>query len=239
MKKAIFIASAVFAATAAAPAQADWIFGVYGEAQYWMTDTDGGYGNEQSFNGFDFDDERQTRLSLALHHPIPLLPNIRLETQQLEATSPLVQNGDESANLFDAQVDLGHETLTLYYAFLDNDLVSLHLGASAKRFDGYVRDYSGVTWEVEETIPTGYAMVSGGLPFSGLSMYGRAHAFTFDDSELTDIEAAVEYRFLDSALLDGTLQIGYRVFNLELDNVAGVYSDLEFKGPFVGLELHF
>ncbi|MGX5914927.1 TIGR04219 family outer membrane beta-barrel protein [Aliidiomarina sp. Khilg15.8] len=238
MKKAALITSALLA-TAAAPAQADWIFGVYGEAQYWMTDTQGGYATDQSFSDIDFDDERQMRLALALHHPIPLIPNVRIESQQLETTAPLVAGGDPNVNNFDAQVDLGHETLTLYYRFLDNDLVGLHLGVSAKRFDGYVRDYSGTTWDVEETIPTGYAMVSAGLPFTGLSLYGRAHAFAFDDSELTDVEAALQYRFLDSALLDGSIQLGYRVFNIELDNVGGLYSDLEFKGPFVGLELHF
>jgi outer membrane protein len=238
MKKAALVASMVLASTAA-PAQADILFGVYGEAQYWMTDTQGGYGTEQDFTDLDFEDERQVRLALALHHPIPLLPNVRVETQQLESTSPFINDGDVTGNQFDGEIDLGHDTLTLYYGFLDNDLVRLHLGASAKRFDGYVRDYSGVTWDVEETIPTGYAMVSGGLPFTGLSIYGRAHAFTFDDSELTDVEAALEYRFLDSALLDGKIQLGYRVFNIELDNIAGLYSDLEFSGPFVGLQLHF
>lgn len=233
MKKVAFIVSAILGTAATAPAQADWIFGVYGEAQYWATDSTGGYGDNQDFTDIEFDDERQVRLSVALHHPIPLLPNVRLETQELEATSTFYADAAE------AKVDLGHQTLTLYYRFLDNDLVSLHLGASAKRFDGYVRNYSGVTWDVEETIPTGYAMVSAGLPFSGLSIYGRAHAFAFDDSDLTDVEAAVQYRFLNSVLLDGSIQLGYRVFTIDLDNVGGLYSDLEFKGPFVGLELHF
>lgn len=233
MKKAAFIVSAVLATTAAAPAQADWIFGVYGEAQYWATDTAGGYGSTQDFTDFEFEDERQARLSVALHHPIPLLPNVRLETQELETTSSFLADAAE------AEVDLGHETLTLYYRFLDNDVVRFHLGASAKRFDGFVRDFSGTSWDIEETIPTGYGMISAGLPFSGLSVYARAHAFAFDDSELTDIEAAVQYRLLDSVLLDGSIQLGYRVFNIELDNVAGVYSDLEFKGPFVGVQLHF
>ena len=81
--------------------------------------------------------------------------------------------------------------------------------------------------------------MGGGLPFTGLSAYARGHVLAIDSSSLQDIEIALEYRILDSVLLDGSIQVGYRYFNVELDDVAGLYSDVEFKGPFVGFQLHF
>lgn len=223
---------AISTALVSQPAKADLLFGIYGEAQYWLADTTGGYGDSENFNGFNFDDENQLRLSLALHHPVPLLPNIRIETQDMKAT---LANGNGSTG----QLDLSHDSAIFYYSFLNNSLVRLHAGVAAKRFDGYVDDGQGNAWELSETIPTAYALVGVGLPFSGLSVYARGHVLAIDSSSVQDIEAAVQYRVFNTPLLDGSIQLGYRHFNVELDNVAGLYSDVEFKGPFIGFQLHF
>jgi len=44
---------------------------------------------------------------------------------------------------------------------------------------------------------------------------------------------------IESLAIDLTFQIGYRAITLELDNLDNVYADLEFKGFFAGLEVHF
>lgn len=220
-------------------AQADLLFGVYGEAQYWMTDVSGTYGSLDGLRDFNFDDENQLRLSIAVHHPLPLLPNVRLERQKLESFAPRAANGEELSGLTDAELDLSHDSATFYYRLLDNTATRLHLGVSVKRFDGFARDFEGREWSINETVPTAYAMAGVGLPFTGLSAYVRGHFIAFDDNELRDIEAAVQYRLFDTALLDGSIQVGYRHFSVELDDIDGLYSDLTFKGPFVGFQLHF
>lgn len=238
MKKAGLIAVAAFMAVSAAPAKADWFFGVYAEGQYWAPEATGSYGTQNNQLEYDLEDEGQMQLAVALHHPIPLIPNIRLERQEMETTG--FRSGADSATANQHTVDLQHDTVTLYYRLLDNQLARIHFGVSAKRFDGYVGEtFSGNGYVVDETIPTGYLMGSVGLPFSGLSVYGRGHLLAFDDNKVQDIEAGVQYRLFNTALLDGSIQVGYRAFNLELDNVAGLYTDFEFKGPFVGFQLHF
>ena len=223
---------ALGALVAAQPAKADILFGVYGEAQYWFADTSGGYGASESLTYYNFDDDSQLRLSVALQHSVPLIPNIRIETQNMKTTS-WPPNGASS------ELDLSHDSAILYYTFLDNSLVRFHAGVAAKRFNGYVSDAVGNSWNLSETIPTAYGLIGVGLPFTGLSAYARGHALAIDSSSLQDVEVALQYQFFDTLLLDGSIQVGYRYFNLELDNVAGLYSDVEFKGPFVGLQLHF
>lgn len=231
----ISAALALTAVVASQPANAAILFDVYGEAQYWQTDVSGGYAFRENFDEFELEDESQTRLSLAFQHPVPLLPNIRIETQDLKS-----MEASEGIELQPAELDLSHDTLTLYYAFLDNTLVRLHAGVAAKRFDGFVRDRDGRDVSLSETIPTAYAMVGAGLPFSGLSVYARGHLLAIDDSSLRDIEAGLQYRlFRAGGVLDGNIQVGYRSFSVEFDDVAGLYSDVEFKGPFVGFQLHF
>lgn len=236
MKKTGLVAMAAFMAVSTAPAQADWIFGVYAEGQHWMPEATGSYGTQGNQVAYDLEDEGQLQLAVALHHPIPLIPNIRLERQELETTG--FRSGSDNGTQH--TLDLQHDTVTLYYRLLDNQLARIHFGVSAKRFDGYVGEtLSGNGFKVDETIPTGYLMGSLGLPFSGLSVYARGHLLAFDDNKVQDIEAGVQYRLFNTPLLDGNLQVGYRAFNLELDNVAGLYTDFEFKGPFVGFQLHF
>ncbi|MBA3988698.1 MAG: hypothetical protein C0463_06175 [Idiomarina sp.] len=232
MKYAIVASALALGLTTAAPAKADILFGVYGEAQYWFAETTGGYGAGENFSNFNFDDENQLRLSLALHHPVPLLPNIRIETQDLKSQL-VTSNGSQG------ELDLSHDSAILYYTLLDNTLVRLHAGVAAKRFNGYVSDTQGNAWNLNETIPTAYAMVGVGLPFTGLSAHARGHLLAIDSSSIQDVEVALQYRVFDTALLDGSVQLGYRYFNVELDDVAGLYSDVEFKGPFVAFQLHF
>jgi hypothetical protein len=35
------------------------------------------------------------------------------------------------------------------------------------------------------------------------------------------------------------LKLGYRAMNLRLDDVDNLHADLDFKGVFAGIELHF
>ena len=223
---------ALGALTAMQPAKADILFGVYGEAQYWFTDASGGYGDSAALSPYDFESEEQLRLSIALHHPVPLLPNVRIETQDMKTTGQLASGGT-------GDLDLSHDSAIFYYTFLDNSLVRLHAGVAAKRFNGHVADSAGNAWNLSETIPTAYALVGAGLPLTGLSAYARGHVLAINSSSLQDIEVALQYQLFDSLLLDGSIQLGYRYFNVELDDIAGLYSDVEFKGPFVGFQLHF
>jgi hypothetical protein len=66
-----------------------------------------------------------------------------------------------------------------------------------------------------------------------------ANAVTIDDSSIRDIEAGIEYRLVENLAVDVNLQLGYRSIAIELDDLDGIYSDLSFKGPYLGLEIHF
>ena len=60
-----------------------------------------------------------------------------------------------------------------------------------------------------------------------------------DDHSLTDYQAALTYSLMENLALDVTFQLGYRAVELELEDLDGIYSNLEFKGVYAGLEVHF
>lgn len=221
--------------------QADTIFGVHAEAQYWQAKNKGHFeqGATQGIGGWESD--QATRLTVSLNHFIPLIPNVMVERQWLK-TAGANQEAVSGLPSLQSNWDLGHDTLTLYYRLFDNDLVQFHFGVSASRYDGHVLfTLNGVESEqsFKKTIPTGYVRLAAGLPFTGWSVRAQGHPVSFGDHDSYDLETALRYEFMSNVFLDGHLSIGYRTLNLKLDNVAGVSTDFDIKGPFVNLSLHF
>lgn len=234
----------------ATSAQADTIFGVYAGGQYWDTQTSGAFGTERQQRAFSFEDDQQSSYYIAVEHPIPLVPNVKVRVNDIQALGSvtLEQNYSFNGQTYPAgttvtgMADLSHTDFTLYYEFFDNDLISFDLGATAKRFDGALafrqgasnNEASGDTW-----VPTLYSQVRVGIPATDLTLYALANAVSIDDSSIRDIEAGIEYRLIENLAVDLNLQLGYRDMQIELDDVDGLYSDISFKGPYLGLEIHF
>lgn len=231
-------------------AQADTILGIYAGGQIWDTDSAGRIGSGDSQQAFAFGDERQQSLYIALEHPLPLIPNIKLRQNDLSTAGATALASDFSfagttfANgaSISSSVDLSHTDVTLYYEIFDNDLLSLDLGVTGKKVDGWlaVRDaQSESRLQSDGWVPTGYAQLRVGIPATPLTAYALANAISIDDSSIRDIEAGIEYRLLDNLAIDLNLQLGYRDIQIELDDLDSAYTDLQFKGPYLGVEVHF
>jgi outer membrane protein len=231
-------------------ATADTIFGVYAGGQYWHTNTSGSFADTSNLRQFNFDSEQQTSLYVAVEHPIPLIPNFKLRHNQLEVngTTTLASNFSYanqtwvSGTTVQTAVDLTHTDFTLYYEILDNDLVALDLGVTAKRVDGLLAVSDGnLSGQLSSDgwVPTAYAHGRFGIPATDWTLFALANAVSIDDSSIRDMEAGIEYRLIENLAIDVNLQLGYRNITIELDDLDGIYSNIRFKGPYLGLEIHF
>ena len=95
-----------------------------------------------------------------------------------------------------------------------------------------MEEFSGV-------VPMLYSRIQVGIPLTGFGAYIEGSFLSFDDQTLTDYQAAVTYSLLDNIAIDMTFQLGYRSLTLDLDDLDGIYTDLEFSGAFAGVEVHF
>lgn len=234
-------------------AQADTLLGLYIGADGWRTSTDGSFANDDQLQSFNFNDKTQSSYYVALEHPLPLLPNIRLQHNQLESNGLTALNasfsfaGETFAVDTDIanQVDLTNTDYVLYYEILDNDLVSLDLGINAKHIDGSVAvaDLGGsgavAVQDASTFIPMLYTSAIVGLPLTGLELFANGSFVSYDGSRVYDMQAGVAYALLDNLAVDLRLKLGYRAVNLRLDDIDNLYADLDFKGAFAGIELHF
>lgn len=252
MKKSL-LGCALLAATIVVPAQADTILGAYVGAQGWNMGAEGGFSNqESSITDFTFDDKTNGSFYIALEHPVPLIPNIKVNRTTLDTAglTTLATEFEFNGELYAIDTDINTDfemtgtDFILYYEILDNDLVSIDVGINGKYIDGtiMVAETSGNRMTTEDfsgVIPMGYARTEVGLPFTGLGIYAEGSFLAIGDNTVSDFQAALTYSFVETLALDMTLQAGYRSMTVELEDLDDLYTNLEFSGVFVGLEFDF
>nr|MDT0253794.1 TIGR04219 family outer membrane beta-barrel protein [Endozoicomonas sp.] len=143
-----------------------------------------------------------------IEHPVPLLPNIALRATAIEGKTDSLNNVDAYG----------------YYEILDNDLVSIDLGAGLHRINGS-RYY-------DETLPMVVADIEL-FPGSDFSYYSKVNYSKKSAESVTDISAGARLRLFPAI----HLQVGYRHYDIKTDNAAarsatiqgftaGIYMDI-------------
>ncbi|MEM0514963.1 TIGR04219 family outer membrane beta-barrel protein [Pseudoalteromonas sp. YIC-827] len=258
MKKYV-LAAAVSLASMAPVAQADTLLGLYVGAEGWQAEPEGSFGSKgNAQQDFKFEDETLTSYYVALEHPIPLIPNVKLRYTEMDVTgdTTLVDgfefqdvNFGAGTNLY-TETDLTHIDYVLYYEIFDNDTLSIDLGLSAKQFDGdfYIIDTmngenpsSGamVRTDFSGFVPLAYGRAQVGLPFTGLSVFAEGSMFALDDSSVHDYQVGVEWEVIDNLAVDVAVRAGYRSMLIELDDIDDINTDIDVSGPFAGVQVHF
>ena len=235
------------------------VFGVYAGGAIWSQDIDGSAVSTTdavagvAANAVDlqddlgFADKRRYQLYAGLEHPLPLLPNLRVDYTKIaqNADGVLSRNIEFNGRSFSfsadvlSEVDLEQTDLVLYYELLDNDLVEIDLGLGARYLDGFVSiaDASGSSSaEFEGVIPLAYVGTRVQLPLTGLSVAGQLRGLSYKDDSLIDANATLAWQ----SDLGLGVEMGYRIMELEIDEFDEIDSaDLTVKGPYAGFSFRF
>ncbi|USE83260.1 TIGR04219 family outer membrane beta-barrel protein [Acinetobacter tibetensis] len=209
-------------------AQADLV-ALKGDISYWAYD---GHAETVPFSKEKLDNEGAVQFSVALEHPVPIIPNAKIRYVNLDTQTKSSVLGQPNY-----AVNLDHADFILYYEILDN-VVDLDIGAGATTLNGHINRLDQRT-NIDETYPIIYGTVGGKLPFTGLSAKAELTYSNFDDAQLTDALAEIQYNFIDNMLVDVGVKAGYRIFTVDLDDYNRNDIKLDFKGPYIGLDAHF
>lgn len=209
-------------------AQADFI-GLKGDISYWNIEGTANI-DEKKLADQDLDRKGTVQASVAFEHPVPIIPNVKVKYTKLDTET-------DTSELSKTDINLDHTDLILYYEILDN-IVKADVGVGATRLNGNFKQFSN-SIDVDEYAPIIYAEIGGKLPFTGLSAKAEATYTNVNDVKITDAQAEVQYNFIQSILLDLGAKVGYRIMNIELDNIDKRDMKFEFKGPYIGLNAHF
>lgn len=184
-------------------------------------------------------------------------------TQELSFDGETFLIGDD----VDANFNVSYVDYTLYYELFDNGLFSFELGLTARDLNGDVTvtgpatisddcfptdnpnvciDYSGTNSvtpmgkiKTDEIKPMLYVVTNITLPSTRLSVISQGDFSLINDHPLYDYQIGLNYNLVNSRMGNFNLTFGYRVVKMELKGLSGLYTDLEFKGAFVGGIAHF
>ncbi|MFA9239358.1 MAG: TIGR04219 family outer membrane beta-barrel protein [Candidatus Paceibacteria bacterium] len=242
MKKNIVLLS--LSAILALGASAD-TFGLEMGAAAWASKTSGNI--EYKGDSIDlekdlgYEDLNTNFIWASFEHPIPLIPNIKIQHTKIEDTASKISNVTFDNKRFSGNVSsslqLNQTDFIAYYELLDN-WVNLDVGINGKFIDASVSVKDSVQTankNLEYIIPMVYSKARFDLPFSGLSAETDLSYISYEDSEFYDFKGGLLYE--TSFGLGATA--GYRMEKLQLDDISDVNSNIEIKGAYAGLFYHF
>ena len=221
---------------------------VEGAVGSWMQTPSGsaGYslaGNSLSDN-FVEDQTNGIYVWALVKHPIPVVPNLRLEYVNItgDAKSVLSSNiitlplGTSSA------LDMTQFDIVPYYNILDNlAWITLDLGLDFKVIN---LSYKANSIEVVPSdvstlvVPLGYVRGRVQIPFSGIGFESDVKYITYDTTTVYDVRAKVDYTLGFIPIVQPTIELGYRMQKIDISD-SGFSIDTEFSGVFVGIGARF
>lgn len=213
------------------------------------SDTSDNVGEIDLEDDLDLDDDSATFFYIAIEHPIPVLPNIRLARTDMEQEGSTTLedaiefDGKDYAADIESTIDLSHTDVTLYYELLDN-WVNLDLGLTVRQFDGKLEitgteTNSGQTETAKEDVdfpvPMLYAKAQFDLPFSGLYASVDGNFIGYGGNTFFDATGKIGY---ETSVGFG-VEAGLRSITLEIDDEEDVEADMDFSGMYLAAHYHF
>ncbi|MGL4448948.1 MAG: TIGR04219 family outer membrane beta-barrel protein [Shewanella sp.] len=245
MKKTL-LASAVFGFCMATSVQAATVVGFKMGGDYWHADTSGSFADKgQPQQNFGYSSSAQGSYWIAVEHPLPLIPNIKVRENSLDqkggkADADFSFNGHDFSGKVTAYTDLSNTDFILYYELLDNDILSFDLGAAYKLMNGSLRVQDPGHPEekgIDSGILMAYASTELGIP--GLGLFGFADLMQgVTETNVHDFAIGLGWGF-DGTAVDLRVRVGYREFVFDANNFSGVSADTKFDGYFAGVEIAF
>jgi outer membrane protein len=190
---------------------------------------------------------------LLIKHPLPVIPNIRLEY------STMADTGIITGSIADytvpgsstASIDITQYEVIPYYNLLDNTFwMTLDVGVDFRFLTlDYTADGIDIVGGATNTsysdttnlvIPMGYVRTRIEIPTTDIGIEADIKYLTYNDSSVSDIRVKLDYT-LDLGLpIDPGFEVGYRVQNFDLtsDDETTIVK-LDYTGVYAGLMLRF
>ena len=207
-----------------------------------------------------YSDENRAYLWLNIKHPIPILPNLRLEYANVDfsglSTQPFEYDGVAFNINTKSDTGFSQYDAILYYNILDNTMwTTLDLGIDVKYIDatfnatgqgtaigGGAVSSQSVSESEKLVLPLGYARLRFDLPFD-LGIESDIKYIKYKSSSVTDFRVKADYLFADLLPFDFGVEVGYRFENITIDkddfSSFDIDADLDIDGPFAGVVVKF
>jgi|GEM_PF-352357 len=188
---------------------------------------------------------------LLVKHPIPILPNLRLEYTTLSDEGSANGSFEDFAitGVANGKIDMNQYDAVLYYNILDNlAWITLDVGLDVKFIDldfkaeGTIDGIPNNSYTVNETLPLpmGYLRARVEIPGTNIGLEADGKYITYDGSTVSDYRVKVDYTLDFIPVVQPALEVGYRAQKFELSyDDDKTKLDLDFSGVYAGLMVRF
>jgi outer membrane protein len=219
-----------------------WMQESKGSVSYTDGGADGSYVSSEK-------DSTEPYVWALIKHPVPVLPNLRLEYVSLKdsgVASGTFKDFDITSASTTLSYDVKQYDIIPYYNILDNTAwITLDLGLDIKIVDASYNaapttGFSGYSDSVTFALPLLYARARVEIPSTDIALEADIKYITTGDSTVYDARAKVDYTLDFVPVIQPALEVGYRAQKIDIDE-SGVDAklDIEFSGFYAGLMLRF
>ncbi len=183
------------------------------------------------------DTEEQVYAWAFVKHPVPVLPNLRLEYADVDFQGVVAGSNN--------QVSLKQLDAILYYNILDNTFwTTVDIGLDVKQVDATFRsDAIGLNENENLVLPAAYGRLRVEIPGTDIGLEGIAKYIKYKDTGLSDAEIKIDYTLVDILPVDVGLELGYRVQSIDIDasDFSGLSTsaDVDVDGVYFGATVRF
>ncbi len=179
---------------------------------------------------------------MLLKHPVPLIPNLRLEYVSLsdEGETTGKVNGIPVSKA-PTNIDMKQYDIIAYYNILDNTAwITLDLGFDLKIIDSSVDIYSTPRYSSTDSsvIPLFYVRSRAEIPTTNIAFEADVKYITDGDSTVYDVRAKVDYTLDFVPVIQPALELGYRIQKYDIDN-SDTQMSLDYSGIYAGVMIRF
>lgn len=184
-----------------------------------------------------------------IKHPIPTLPNIRLEYASIETNG--IANGtfkDFSASSSATKLEMTQYDIIPYYNLLDNTAwLTLDVGLDIKFLDTNYRadnvtGSTGTTYNESSmlVLPLIYTRMRVEIPTTNIGIEADAKFIKYSSSNVYDARIKLDYTLDFMPAIEPAIEVGYRVQKYDIDEAdLNGKVNLEFSGVYVGAMIRF
>ena len=208
------------------------------------------YAGEAAFttDTLNYGSESKPYVWAYIKHPIPVLPNLRLEytAVEFEGTTPLdfTYNNQNFTGSTKSTLTMDQLDAILYYNILDNTAwTTIDLGLDIKSMSGKFKATDGAR-NVDESenlvIPMLYARGRVEIPGTDLGFEAEGKYLGYKSSKVLDASIKVDYTLVDMIpFMDLGLEVGYRkqTINIDASDISSLDTslNLDVDGVFAGI----
>lgn len=206
---------------AASNVSAAMILGFGVEADFYSPEVDGTFDYKSTSTRFNGDRESTYQIGAYLEHPVPLVPNLRIDY------TPETKFSGVGNNVSFTQLDV-----TPYYEILDT-IVDIDVGVSLKVLEGKITGTANENFS--EVIPMGYMGAAVSIPGTPIALSGSVKYIGYDGDSFSDSRIKATWNIAAGL----QFQAGYRYESLKVSNRLNTTANITFEGPFIGLGYSF